>query len=255
MAEPFILVQLSDPHVGADWGGRDPVERLRAAVDQVRGLPDEVDAVLVSGDLTNDGGAEEYAVVREELGRLDVPYYVLPGNHDSRALMRAAFDLEGATEAPIDYAVDLGPLRLVATDTIVPGSDQGRIDGAWLARLEATLAAAPEAPTLLAMHHPPLATGIPAWDEINLTLAERAALGEVVVRHPQLLAIVGGHLHRNVAGALGGIPVLAVPSVYVQVAPEFGAENTPQGNEEPPGFGIHVLRDGELSSQVISYAV
>jgi Icc protein len=255
MAEPFILVQLSDPHVGADWGGRDPVERLRAAVDQVRELPDEVDAVLVSGDLTNDGGADEYAVVREELGRLGVPYYVLPGNHDSRALMRAAFDLEGAAEAAIDYAVDLGELRLVVTDTIVPGEDQGRIDGGWLARLEATLAEAPEAPTLLAMHHPPLATGIPAWDEINLTLAERAALGEVVANHPQLLAIVGGHLHRTVAGALGGIPVLAVPSVYVQVAPEFGAENTPQGNEEPPGFGVHVLRDGELSSQVLSYAV
>jgi 3',5'-cyclic-AMP phosphodiesterase len=253
MSEPFVLVQLSDPHVGADWGGRDPVERLRAAVERVRALPDEVDAVLVSGDLTNDGDAEEYAVVREELGRLGVPYYVLPGNHDSRALMRAAFDLEGAAEAPIEYAVDLGPLRLVATDTIVPGEDRGRIDAGFLARLEATLAAAPEQPTLLAMHHPPLATGIPAWDEINFTVAERAALGEVVARQPQILGIVGGHLHRVVAGSLGGVPVLAVPSIYVQVAPEFGAENTPQGNEEPPGFGVHVLRDGELTLQVVSH--
>jgi Icc protein len=253
MAEPLILAQLSDPHIGAEWGGRDPVERLRAAVARVNGLPDEVDAVLVSGDLTNDGDAEQYATVRAELSRLEAPVHVLAGNHDSRALLRAAFDLEGAAEAPVEYAVDLGPLRLLVADTTVPGEDRGRIDAAWLRRLEAALAAAPETPTILAMHHPPLATGIPAWDEINLTLPERAALGEVVARQGQLLAIAGGHLHRGVSGALGGVPVLAVPSVYVQVAPEFGAESPPQGNEDPPAFALHVFRDDELSSQVVSY--
>ena len=56
------------------------------------------------------------------------------------------------------------------------------------------------------------------------------------------------------AGALGGVPVLAVPSVYAQVAPAFGVDEAPQVNAEPPAFALHVLREGELSSQVVPYS-
>jgi hypothetical protein len=103
------------------------------------------------------------------------------------------------------------------------------------------------------MHHPPLATGIEEWDEINLAREEREALAEVVARHPQLKAIVGGHLHRIAASTLAGCPVVSCPSAYLQARPDFHAEDVEFGGL--PGFALHVLLDGELSSQVESVAV
>ena len=66
---PFLVLQISDPHIGADWGdgeaGWDPVTGLRDVISEVRRLPDRPDAVLLTGDLSEHGAAAEYATVRE----------------------------------------------------------------------------------------------------------------------------------------------------------------------------------------------
>jgi 3',5'-cyclic-AMP phosphodiesterase len=98
-----------------------------------------------------------------------------------------------------------------------------------------------------------LTTGVREWDGINLEPGQRPLLAEVVARHPQLRAIVGGHLHRIAASALAGCPVISVPSTYQQARPDFeseGVEFVPM-----PGFAIHALLDGELSSQIESVAL
>ncbi|HEY3492806.1 MAG TPA: metallophosphoesterase, partial [Solirubrobacterales bacterium] len=168
MAKPALLAQLSDLHIGGSENGFDPVPHLEAVVEAVRALPNRPDAVLVSGDLTDDGAAEGYLVARELLGRLEVPLYVLPGNHDDRGRLRAAFGLPGQGDEPIRYSVDVAALRLVVFASNVPGQDPGRYDAEQLGWLDAELGAEPDRPTLLALHHPPLATGIQEWDEINL---------------------------------------------------------------------------------------
>ena len=103
------------------------------------------------------------------------------------------------------------------------------------------------------MHHPPLGTGIPGWDEVNLAAAERRALGEVVGRHRQLRVIVAGHLHCVSASALAGCPVLAAPSCYLQAEPNFSSGEI-EPDSEPPGFAVHALRDGELATHVLPLA-
>ncbi len=149
----------------------------------------------------------------------------------------------------MQYAADLGPLRLVALDTTVPGEDGGRLDADRLAWLDATLAAVPEQPTLLAMHHPPVATGLPAFDAIGLPVADRAALAEIVGRSPQVRRLVAGHVHRTIVADLGGRAVLVAPSTYVQARLDLGATRIEFG-PDPPGFAVHVLVDGEIVSHV-----
>jgi Icc protein len=251
MPKPTLLVQLSDLHIGGNENGLDPIPRLEAVIEAVRALPNRPDATLISGDLTDDGAEDGYRLAREMLARLEVPLHVIPGNHDDRARLREAFDLPGAGDEPINYSVAVGDLRLVAFDSIVPGQDPGDFPTEQLHWLDGTLAAEPETPTLLALHHPPLATGIPEWDQINLLAPQREALGAVVARHPQLLGIVGGHLHRVAASALAGRPVLAGPSTYWQVRPDFEEEDKYTALDAP-GFAIHALRDGELYSQAES---
>jgi 3',5'-cyclic-AMP phosphodiesterase len=251
MPQPTLLVQLTDLHVGGNENGLDPLPRLEAVLEAVRTLPNRPDAVLVSGDLTDDGAAEGYRVAKEMLGGLELPLHVLPGNHDDRGRLRETFGLPGNGEEPINYTAQVGDLRLVTFDSIVPGQDPGDFPPEQLGWLDRELAAAPEAPTLLALHHTPLTTGIPEWDAINLLAPQREALGEVVGRHPQLRAIVGGHLHRVAVSALAGCPVLAAPSTYWQVRPDF-ARSEELSVIGTPGFAIHALREGELSTQVES---
>jgi 3',5'-cyclic-AMP phosphodiesterase len=172
-----------------------------------------------------------------------------PGNHDDRDALRRHFDVPGPLATPVQYAVDLGPLRLVLLDSTRPGEDRGELDAARLAWLDAELAVAPERLTLLALHHPPVSTGIAAWDELGLPAADRQALAEVLQRHPQVRRVVAGHVHRTIAGELAGCAVLAVPSTYVQTRLAFEAREI-ECVAEPSGFAVHAVLDGGLASHV-----
>jgi Icc protein len=249
MASAFLLVQLSDPHIGAGWADADPVARLAAAVETVRRVGDQPDAVLVSGDLTDDAAESGYLRVRELLEPLGAPVYVLPGNHDDRDGLRRCFGLPGEDGSPVQYAVDLGPLRLVVLDTIRPGEDSGQLDRERLSWLDAELAAAPEQITVLAMHHPPLSTGNPGWDRVGLPAEDRRALGEVVERHPQVQRIVAGHMHRTIAAELAGRVVLAAPSTFVQAQISFGTGEI-GFTVGPAAYAVHALRDGVVGSHI-----
>ena len=249
MARPFLLAQLSDPHIGADWEGADPRPALAAAVDAVLALRPRPHAALVSGDLVEHGSDAEYEVARGLLERLGVPLYVLPGNHDRRDGLRRHFGVPGVGGEPVQYAADLGPLRLVALDTTRPGADDGELDANRLAWLDAELVRAPDVPTLLAMHHPPVITGIPGLDAIGLPAPDRAALAAVVARHPQVRRITAGHVHRVLTAELAGRPVLTMPSTYLQTRLELVSDMAGL-THDPPGFALHVVAGAEIVSHV-----
>jgi Icc protein len=225
------------------------VPRFAAAVEAVRAIQPHPDAVLVTGDLADHATDEEYELLRELLAPLRVPLYVLTGNHDDRRVLRRHFGVPGEADESVRYSVDLDLLRLVVLDTKRPGEDSGELSPEQLEWLDSELAAAPEQLTLLAMHHPPLITGIPVWDEIGLPRADRRALGAVIERHPQVRRLVAGHVHRTVTGELAGRSVLTVPSTYVQGRLNFAMEEMELA-AEPAGFALHAVVDGELISHV-----
>ncbi|HEX8120025.1 MAG TPA: metallophosphoesterase [Solirubrobacteraceae bacterium] len=249
MNRPLLLAQLSDPHIGAEWAPADPVAGLRAAVAAVRALPAPPDAVLVTGDLSDHATDAEYEQVRELLAPLGAPLCVLPGNHDDRSALRRHFGLPGTGDEPVEYGVDLGPLRLVVLDTTRPGEDDGALDGGRLDWLAAELAAAPEQPTLLAMHHPPLVTGVPGWDEFALAAADREALAAVVARHAQVRLLVAGHVHRPMTAQLAGRPVSTAGSTYVQMRADAASDGVVM-TDEPASLSLHAVSGGELITHV-----
>jgi 3',5'-cyclic AMP phosphodiesterase CpdA len=251
-AKPFLLLQISDTHLGADWKGADPDECLLRAIEAILDLPQRPDALLISGDLTQNGTSEEYERVRQLVAPLDLEPHVLPGNHDLRGPLREAFGLPGEGEEQASHAVDLGPLRLVCLDSIIPGAEAGSLDEGRIAWLDAALAAEPEKPTVLAMHHPPLVTTLPTFDAIGLAPEWRAELAEVLARHPQVLRVIAGHVHRTIVAELAGRAVVSVPSTYLQSVLKF-ADAPIEMRPDPPGFGIHAFRDGTLTSHVQTF--
>jgi 3',5'-cyclic-AMP phosphodiesterase len=247
---PFLIVQLSDPHIGADWNGEDPVAGLREVVDAVADLPDRPDTILITGDLAEHGSFAEYAAVSDAVAALGAPVHVIAGNHDDRGTLRAAFGLPGADAGPIQWAADLGPLRLVGVDTTIPGRDGGALGAEPLRWLDAELARAPDQPTLLAMHHPPVTTGVAPWDAIGLSAVDRAALGRVLERHPQVRRVVCGHVHQTITAGIARRPVLVVPSTYMQARLNFSAAEIDLAPGAPRGFAVHALVGGEIVSYV-----
>ena len=91
------------------------------------------DVVLATGDLTDHGTAEEYALLREILGALEVPLFLVPGNHDDVGVLRTSYGTPEYARDSFDYVVDDFPVRLIALDSTVVGRHDGEIDGAQLA--------------------------------------------------------------------------------------------------------------------------
>jgi Icc protein len=205
----MIIAQISDMHVTAE--GRlayrrvDTAGHLARAVDHLLGLSPRPDAVLATGDLVDAGSPDEYARLRRLLAPLPMPVYLVPGNHDDRQALAAAFADHRylPREGFMHYVVEPYPVRLVVLDTVVPGEGGGLMCEARLQWLDARLREAPARPTMVVMHHPPFKTGIAFMDSLGLANAD--ALAAVIERHPQVERIVCGHLHRPSSGD-GGAP-------------------------------------------------
>ena len=226
-----VLAQLSDPHMRLPPEDEGAGAALEAAVRSVLALGPLPDAVVVTGDLADGAVPAEYERVRELLAPLPMPVHLLPGNHDAGVV--------GA-----DYAVRVGEARLIACDSTIPGRDDGELDLDWL---EACLAADRDSPTIVAMHHPPILTGIGGLDELGLN--NRDALAALLERSPQVRRVIAGHVHRGAFGVVGGCGVVACPSTNLQAKLEIGAEGFTIVRE-PPAFAVHALMDGELVSHL-----
>ena len=95
MSKPVLIAQISDLHIKPTgqlaYGRVDTVralERCIATLNEFRPAPD---FVVISGDLADTPVAEEYDDLARVLATLNLPFAAIPGNHDSRELMRAAF--------------------------------------------------------------------------------------------------------------------------------------------------------------------
>jgi Icc protein len=248
-----VLAQLSDPHVDVGRRDRDSALALAAAVRAVLELRQRPNAVLVSGDLVNSPGGREYERVRELLAPLRMPVYVMAGNHDDRDALREYFALgmgsTGTVGAPFRYSVRCGELRLVVCDSTLPGNEEGMLDAERRHWLSTELATEPARPTIVAMHHPPMLTGMPAFDEIGLPEIDRLALGGLLAAHPQVVRVIAGHVHRTIFGTLGGCGVVVCPSTHLQAPLEIGATEL-NLVPEPPGFAVHATVDGGVASHI-----
>ncbi|MGH6899153.1 MAG: phosphodiesterase [Geminicoccaceae bacterium] len=243
----MLIAQISDLHFLPKgmlaFGQIDVAGCLERAIDHLNALQPRPDAVLITGDLTNDGDAAVWAELMAALGRLEAPIWPLPGNHDDRELMRGACAQLGLFPhaGPLRFALELGPLRLIGLDSLVPGDPAGRLGPEQLAWLDARLAEAPDRPTLVALHHPPFRTGIDHMDA--MMLEDGAALAAVIGRHPQVARVLCGHVHRSVqcafAGTLGQIAPGTAHAVRLALAGEPS-----RWVMEPPGALLHEWRDG-----------
>lgn len=222
----MIIAQISDLHLRTDGqllkGKIDSVAALDSAILHLNSLPVRPDMALVTGDLVNKALAQDYAGLRRNLDRLEMPHYVIPGNHDDRTMMRETFaDLDYLPQTGnfLHYTIEDYPLRLIGLDTKRDDSDGGEFCAERLAWLDKTLSEQPDRPTFIFMHHPPFATGIGFMDDPVFIGADD--LKAVISRHSQIQHIICGHMHRDITVGWGGTVVTVSPSIVFQMAMDF----------------------------------
>lgn len=242
-----LLAQLTDLHIREPgrlaYGRLDTAPYLRAAVRALTALPQEPDAAVLTGDLTDFGRAAEYAHLAEMLAPLTMPLHMLPGNHDDRTQLRRSFPQHEHLHAGgefVQYCVSLGAhgLRLVVLDTVDAGAPSGRLCASRLRWLADTLQRHRGEPVVIAMHHPPFETLIGHMDRIGL-LEGADALAEILAGHPAIERVVCGHLHRTIYTRFGGVVASTAPSPAHQVCLDLSPEAAPAWTLEPPGFHLH----------------
>ena len=251
----MLIAHLTDLHLGLDprqLAGRvHPAEALRAALIHVRGLQPAPEVLLLSGDLTESGREQDYAtlltLLNEELaaqiaGGLRV--LSVPGNHDLPATARRVLGdavMPVAPDAPQGATcvhVAHGGLHFIGLDTVVPGQPHGALQAPQLDWLAGTLARCAGQPVLIFMHHPPFVTGIADMDACGL-LHGGPELARLVAAHGGVQAIVAGHLHRPIVGALGGAPVVVAPSTSHQIELDLRPGAPLAMRLEPPMIGLY----------------
>src|SRR4030088_1255874 len=94
-SKPVLIGQISDLHIKPPdtlaYGKVDTAAALERCVAALNEFLPQPDLVVISGDLADTPTAEEYEYLKRLLEPLKLPFVGIPGNHDSRQMMRAAF--------------------------------------------------------------------------------------------------------------------------------------------------------------------
>ncbi|MBB6310033.1 phosphodiesterase [Xanthobacter tagetidis] len=249
----MLIAQLTDFHVtlpGQTAGGVDTRAAFAALVERVRALAPRPELLLVSGDLAEAGVDAEYAFVLEGLESLGIPFLAVPGNHDAPAPLRRVLARHTGTEPEHGGLVhEQGGLRVIGLDTLVEGASHGALPPAQIAWLKGVLGAGDGLPTLIFMHHPPFATGLPAMDEIGIREG-RDALSDLLAGRRDILGLVCGHVHRAISGSFAGHRAFIAPSASHQFALDFAGPGF-RVVREPTQIALHRVADGRLVSYLV----
>ncbi len=205
------FIHLTDLHVSHSNSGdpsanvADNAPMLEKVVAIINAMDRQPDFVVASGDLTNMGDPDSYAMLRDILAPLAPPLVLALGNHDKREGFHQVF--EGtSSDAPFFHDRVLGGLHVVTLDTLVPGRVAGTIGAAQFDYLALALGRHADLPKLIVMHHPPRIDdgGLP-WGSIDMDSTNRLAQ---MLRGHAVAAILSGHIHIDQVNHWNGIPIV-----------------------------------------------
>ncbi len=240
------LLQLSDSHLHKQAGQRligvDTDASLRAVVE-LASKEEGVDAILATGDLSQDGSLQSYERFVDMVGTLERPIHWLPGNHDDVTYFHNPKD---GFPLPARTTLDMATWRIIMLDSVVPGKDHGKLAQSELDYLADQLQSSDGRHCLVVLHHQPIATGADWLD--TMQLYNDGAFMDVVQQYGSVRAVIYGHVHQDFSRDVDGIRFMSVPSTCFQFKPNSEGFAL---DDAFPGYRILVLKEsGEIDTQV-----
>ena len=238
------LIQLSDLHLVSPGKLTSKVldtnAILEETINEILSKKDyfgQIDGLVVTGDISDDGSMESYLSAYEKLSKLNVPILVIPGNHDLRDPMRKVFHENvqfSKNSSQFDWVFKFDETLIIGLDTLVEGENFGFLEEKSLDFLSHQLSNNSGSDLVLLIHHPPIKTGIYFMDQIGLK--NSSDLSECLKATNRPIKILCGHVHGVYHGLLGIHPVVSAPSICS--AFEFNRQEfAPVGfNKGPTGY-------------------
>ncbi|UYG04598.1 phosphodiesterase [Halomonas sp. LR3S48] len=245
------VVWLTDPHlIEPDSVSQAPSEawqRFRRCLDEIQREHMDAELLVLTGDLVHLNNPGAYALLREELERLPMPYRLLVGNHDDRAALHAGFPDIPMAGGFVQGSDDIGEARLIYLDTQASEGHHGELCPFRLDWLAAQMEEASRRPVLLFLHHPPIEIGVRALD--RLRLLESEGLSDLLQLRRAPTHLFCGHVHRNVSGRWSGHSFATLKSTTTQFAFDMQASRLIRCDEDP-GYGVLLFDDDKV---VVNY--
>ena len=245
------IAQLTDIHLFEDIEGYllgiQTEASFQAILSEIKRTLPQLDLLLITGDLTQDGSPNSYVRLRRSLNSFGIPAYCIAGNHDDFHLMQ--------THLPSEYvhlsrSLDVGKWRVLLLSSVVVGEVHGYLAASELIWLEETLKAHSDRPTLISFHHPAVPLGSQWIDDI--CLENQDEFWAICDRYPQIEVVLNGHAHQAFDQIYetphNSVRCLVTPSTCIQFQPQ---NQKFQIDNQSPGFRhLRLYADGSMETEV-----
>ena len=247
-----LLVQITDTHIlplgELLYGYTDTAAHLGESVRQINAMRPIPDVVLITGDLVEQGDELSYRHFIELIEPLKMPTYVIPGNHDNPQLMLEAFTGTQhfpTTDDNFQYAIEGLPFRILALNSHCDGTELPDFGPKRLSWLQDQLSRS-DKPVLIALHHPPMTTGIELIDMGGSEWFQ--GLKSMLTKHRQVKLVICGHCHTDLCGRIGQVPVYMAPATSHQLIASRGLTIAPSTVIVAGAPTLHHYIDGDFLS-------
>ena len=245
MARLQTILVLADLHIrakGRTITGADPLTRVSAVLTHALTHHPDAAAMVLMGDLTDNGLPEEYAELAKLLAPVALPIIPMLGNCDDRRAFFAAFPNAPRTASGHVQSVhDLAHHRIITLDTLDDRAEAGhggRLCRDRLAWLDQALAGATSRIPLVFTHHPAVPVGMPFLDGIRLAHPRR--LLSRLAAHPGA-QLFSAHVHRQISGSHRHVPFTIMASAWDQFTLDLARADDETQTGEPGGYGLLLL--------------
>jgi len=242
------ILQISDMHLFASTEekllGVNTEQSFLSVLELAQQASWPPDLIFLTGDLSQDSSKESYARLRQHLSALDIPCYVLPGNHDTPESLMQTF-----SQKPVLYQPFLHHKNWLFAflDSETPGEEGGTLDEAAIEKLQQEIDKYPSKNVLISLHHQ-LKNVDSKWLD-TMAVANPDSLISVIRNNPNIQGVIHGHVHQNHEDSIANTPIYSAPSTCFQFKPlseEFAVDNI------APGYRwLHLQENGSIKTDVI----
>ncbi|WP_036800593.1 3',5'-cyclic-AMP phosphodiesterase [Photobacterium marinum] len=246
--ESVVLLQITDTHLFANEAGSllgvATKDSFHAVLDAVDDAARPFDAIVATGDISQDHSEDSYLRFIRGIARWPQPCFWLPGNHDFQPNMASV--LPAPTIKPCHQVLAGDHWQVILLDSQVQGVPHGELREEQLTMLDEALAAHPDRHALVLLHHHPLEAGSTWLDQHKLHNA--SAFWKVVDQYPQVKTVLCGHIHQELDRIHNGVRVLATPSTCIQFLPD--SSDFALDSQNPGWRYLELTKDGDVVTSV-----
>lgn len=261
MSEGYRFAILTDLHL------TNKPHKVWTALQQCIG----VDAVLISGDLVNDGTPEQFAKMKKLLESLPMPVYAVTGNHDVPikpipqimddvcdwySMQNWLCDRDQAHRWELDgsgaYAVRFGEGEIIGLNAVTHWRRFAFPDGAQMDWLEQHLHSTSDLQWHIVLCHAPLASHYPHHKNGEPAYLSRDERLQRIIDNVENVIYISGHTHMSVNHMKSSIEVdTEHHHLYINV-PSIRPNTLKYGNElQEPDWASGMMMSLTISSQEI----